>query len=167
MAHGVIPPFCGMLVCEAFVDELCSSEAPHRDVVLLGNASNEVQVPQEIVEAYHEILQASYWRYLASGSCDLRDETGRFSRDAQQVLTLLIGAALDIDPAVDCLRSIAPMLRGEADGSWSVMVNGGLRSKIQMVEEQLGELVKEGAKDVYTHAPHDGGFERLEWALNS
>lgn len=167
MAHGVIPPFCGMLICEAFMNELGSPEKPHGDVVLLGNASNEVQVPQEIAEAYYELLQASYWRYLASGACDLRDETGRFTYDAQLVLTLLLGTALDIDPAVDCLRSIVPLLRGEADGSWNAIVNGGLRSKIQMVEEQLGMLVKEGAKDVYTHAPHDGGFERLEWALNS
>ena len=40
-------------------------------------------------------------------------------------------------------------------------------SLLMKAQEQLGKLVKEGAKDVYTHAPHDGGFERLEWALNS
>ena len=167
MAHGVIPPFCGMLVSEAFVDQLCALDAPTGDLRLLGNAANEVEVPQEIVEAYFDLLKATYWRYLSSGAQDLRDSEGVFSRDAQLVLALLLGAALSIEPATECLRQLSPALHGEPAGSWRVMVNGALRSKIQMVEEELGTLVKEGAKDVYTHVPSEGGFERLEWALSA
>lgn len=167
MAHGVIPPFCGMLVSEAFVSELCALEAPSCDLTLLGNASNEVEVPQEVVEAYFDLLKMSYWHYLSSGARDLRDSDGSFSPDSQLVLALLLGAVLQIEPAADCLRQLAPELQKGSGSAWRVMLNGALRSRVQTVEEELGTLVKEGAKDVYTHAPRDGGFERLEWALSS
>lgn len=165
MAHGVIPPFCGMLVSEAFVSELSKFETPDANLVLLGNASNAVEVSQEVAEAYFELIKASYCRYLASGACDLRDGCGRFSSDAQLVLVLLLGSVLDIDPATECLHLLMPSLHEKSQNAWRVLVNGALRSKIQAVEEELGMLVKEGAKDVYTHAPEEGGYERLEWAL--
>ena len=167
MAHGVIPPFCGMLICEAFVDELCRMKAPCEDLVLLGNAQNEVRVPQEIVEAYFEIFKKTQHQYLTAGCPSLRSEDGSFSRDAQLVVAVLLGVALGLDYAEQCVRGLSkPLLEGNVS-EWRVLANGPLRAKIQMVQEELGMLVKEGAKDVYTHVPEDLGYERLEQALLS
>lgn len=167
MAHGVIPPFCGMLICEAFLAELCHMKAPQSDVTLLGSAQNAVVVPQEIVEAYFDLFKKTQHQFLTAGCPTLKSADGTFSRDAQLIVAVLLGTALGIDHAEECVRALAgPLMEGDA-ATWRVAANGPLRAKIQMVQEELGMLVKEGAKDVYTHAPEDFGYERLEQALLS
>lgn len=166
MAHGIIPPFCGMLVSEALISELCTRDSPPGDLRLLGNAANEVLVTQEAAEAYFEILRQAKHSYLMSGSVDLRDADGGYSPEAQSILALLVSTVLGIDDARQLVAILRPSLEPNRPASmWKTAVNGHLRSRIQAVEEELGHIVKEDARDVWLNRPHEGGYERLERAL--
>ena len=167
MAHGVIPPFCGMLVSEALIAELCACETPPGDLRLLGNASNEVLVTQEAAEAYYEIAKQAKHCYLMSGAMPLQDEDGSYSPESQLVMTLLLGTVLDLNDAAECLIALRPLLAANQPSSaWKIAVNGHLRARIQAVEEIFGCIVKEDARDVWLHRPTEGGYERLEKVLN-
>lgn len=165
MAHGIIPPFSDHLVCRDFIAQVPFDAIIEGDVLLLGSASNRVEVSQELAEALQAIGRRAYAFYLASGYRDLRKPEGLLAAPAQRVVALLLGIALGVDGAAEALAPLLPHLQPGQDGYWKTLVDGALGYRIQLVEDGLGAIIRESAKDICVHAPFEGGLDRLEMVL--
>ncbi|WP_165062930.1 MULTISPECIES: hypothetical protein [unclassified Adlercreutzia] len=166
MAHGIIPPFSNFLITRDLILKLSSDGIPKDDLVLLGNAANEVQVPLEIAEDYYGILNQI--RYYLGAS--LFDVSALFDDpctiEQRRLLGLLIAYVLDVSGSEEILELLLPLLKDESH-TWMTLINGPLDSRIQSVENDLGYLIKIGAKDIVTQKPLQGGYENLERMINN
>lgn len=165
MAHGIIPPFSTHLICEDFLKKVRIGVPVQEDVSLLGEASNEVVVTQEVAEGFQSLLAQAYALYLAAGYEHLETADPELSPETRSLLVLLLGVALETDDAAETFAVVLSNLQREVPASWVPLVMGPLGSRIQSVEDRIGILIKEGAKDVYTHAFQKGGMEELERIL--
>lgn len=165
MAHGIIPPFSTHLICEDFLNKVLIGAPLNGDIVLLGEASNEVLVTQEVAEGFQELLAQAYALYLATGYTRLDVDHCESSPASRAVLALLMGIALGVNGASDAFRALRSSLQGGSGATWESLVMGALRLRIQAIENEIGVLIREDAKDVYTHAPEQGSMEELERAL--
>ena len=165
MAHGIIPPFSNHLICEDFLLKTPLGIPVEKDMVLLGEASNDVKVSQEVAEGFQALLLRAYSLYLSAGYMQLQKIGQKPSLESNLVFATLLGAALDIDDANEIIGVLLPNMREGSQSAWHALVLGALKRRIQSVENEIGLLIKEGAKDVYTHAPENGGMEKLERTL--
>ena len=165
MAHGIIPPFSNHLICEDFLVKMPFGMTVEDDMTLLGEASNDITVSREIAEGYQNLLMKAYALYLSAGYMQLKKDGEKTPYESNLVLAMLLGAALDIDGANEIMGILLPNMKGEAKSAWTGLVLGALKGRIQSIENEIGLLIKEGAKDVYTHAPETGGMEKLERTL--
>lgn len=167
MAHGVIPPFSNYLVSRDFFQKVPIDRALTDDVALLGEAANEVVVACEVAQMLQSITRRAYHDYLAYGFLDLRDAEGAFSLSERRFVSLLTAVMLDLDGAVDALGKLLPYMRQTGASEWRVLLDGAMDSNVRAVEDELGQLVKDGSKDVCTHVPEEVGCVQLERILSS
>lgn len=167
MAHGVIPPFSNYLVTRDFFQKVPIDCALTEDVELLGEAANEVVVACEVAQMLQSITRRAYHDYLAYGYSDLRDGDGAFQLSERRVIALLAAVMLDLDGAEDALGKLLPHMKRSAPKEWRILVDGVMDSNIRAVEDELGQIVRDGSKDVCTHVPEEVGSIQLERLLST
>ena len=111
------------------------------------------------------MLRRAYSFFLASGYDDIRLPDGTFDADGRRVAALLVGVVLGVRGAEASAGRVLWFFDSSRRCSWRAALNGGLNYQVQLVEDAVGELVREGAKDVFAHAPAEGGMDRLEMVL--
>lgn len=167
MAHGVTPPFSGHLIARDFISKCSCDQEISGDITLLGNANNEVLVVQEVAEMLQTTLKKIRFYLVASGYPDIMDEGKTCDLSTNRLVTLLLAAAFQIDDAVDVLAIILPKLKDASASQWRTMISGILNYRIQYIEDAVGEVMREGAKDVCLYASYDAGVEKFEEILSA
>lgn len=167
MAHGIIPPFSNYLVTRDFFQKVPIDRALTEDVELLGEAANKVVVACEVAQMLQSITRRAYHDYLAYGFSDLRDANGSFQLSERRFIALLTAVMLDLDGAESALGKLLPHMRDSEPKEWRVLVDGVMDSNIRAVEDELGQIVKDGSKDVCVHVPEEVGSIQLERLLSN
>lgn len=166
MAHGVIPPFSNYLISRDFFCKVPMDQVLTKDVLLLGEASNEVIVACEVAQMLQGITRLAYHDYLAYGFIDLRDSDGTFRLSERRFVSVLVAVMLDLNGAGDALAKLLPHMRDSQSSAWRLLVDGAMDSTIRVIEDELGQIVKNGSKDVCVHVPEEVGHVQLERLLS-
>lgn len=166
MAHGILPPFSDFLYSRDLMRTMLEGGEPGADLVLLGNAFNELRIPFVVATPFYSLLYQVKKALERSGLDAKRMEELDNSLEGRRFHTLLIAYVLDIEGAEPLLGSIAPSVFEEG-AMWRTAIGGSLDQRILSVEDRVGALIKAIAKDASLQKPVPHVSEKLERFLGS